>query len=289
MVRILPVLLLLGLFGSRSHAQSSASSVGFKIERTRLLWHDKVDREQKILLRLDGKDDDGINLSRDETVNMQIEYALVKGVDDAQANIELDSTLNNNGKIKYLLGLESLLKGYNNNFKRRDFPITIAQALIEAFNEGMALDRKGQSIEPIIAQNSYAVGKIIIECFCFRDNPGVYNSNAILLRKYLTIHPAETLAMLKNNLSVPFADSLIKAAAVRNPQQVYDFAAARDPLGAKIRSNPDKFVKTISTMANSKSGQLYFPFIDKLAKGEITFQEIDAVKDNNLNYYKLLV
>ena len=42
-------------------------------------------------------------------------------------------------------------------------------------------------------------------------------------------------------------------------------------------------------MANSKSGQLYFPFLDNLVKGKITFEEIDRVKGSDLEYYRLMV
>ncbi len=42
-------------------------------------------------------------------------------------------------------------------------------------------------------------------------------------------------------------------------------------------------------MANSKSGQLYFPFLENILKGKISFDEIDKVKDNELGYYRLMV
>src|SRR5436190_23430722 len=95
-------------------AQSMAGS-SFKIEKNRLLWHDKIDREQSKMLKLDGKDDGQVSITRDTTINLQIEYTLIKGVDDLQERIERDSTLSNNNKIKYLLGLESLVKGYNSH------------------------------------------------------------------------------------------------------------------------------------------------------------------------------
>jgi hypothetical protein len=153
----------------------------------------------------------------------------------------------------------------------------------------MMLEKSGQSIMPVVAENSYAVGKILVECFCFRENKGLQASNLLLVRKYVALHPTEILTVLKGNIDAPFADSLIRVAAYQNPRQVYDYAAARDRLGAKIRANQDPFVKTVATMASSRSGQLYFPFIDMLVKGKITFEEIDKVKENPLSYYRLLV
>jgi hypothetical protein len=42
-------------------------------------------------------------------------------------------------------------------------------------------------------------------------------------------------------------------------------------------------------MANSKSGQMYFPFLDNIVNGKISFSEIDSVKNNDFAYYRLLV
>lgn len=64
-------------------AQSTSATL-YRIDKSRLLWHDKVDREQKRLMGLDGKEDNLIIISKDETVNSQIEYALIKGVDELQ-------------------------------------------------------------------------------------------------------------------------------------------------------------------------------------------------------------
>lgn len=288
MHRALPVFIVFLLLASQSFSQATAVS-SYRIEKSRLLWHDKIDREQKRLLKLDGKDDNAISLSSDETVNLQIDYALIKGIDELQEKIETDSTLSHNLKIKYLLGLESLLKGYNGNYQKKDFPITMAQVLVDAYTKAMELDKRNESIEPVVEENAYGVGKILIDCFSFPENKGVEPSKILLVRKYLALHPTEILTVLKYNIDLPFADSLIRVAAYQNPRKVYDYAAAHDRLGSKIRANDDPFVKTIAKMASSKSGQLYFPFIDMLVKGKITFEDIDNVKDNELSYYRLLV
>jgi hypothetical protein len=88
---------------------------------------------------------------------------------------------------------------------------------------------------------------------------------------------------------LPFRDSLIKIAGYRHPRQLYDYAAADNKLGYAIRRIDDPFIRTVSRMARSSSGQLYFPFLDNLLKGRQTIEEIDAVKDDPVRYYKLLV
>ena len=64
---------------------------------------------------------------------------------------------------------------------------------------------------------------------------------------------------------------------------------ASNTLAMRIRSSKDSLVHTVAQMANSRSGQLYFPFLDNLIKGKISMGEIDKVKGDDLNYYRLLV
>ncbi len=288
MRRILPVTGLLLLFTAITHAQSSMS-YAFTIDKGRMLFHDKVDNEQKKLYAKTASGAKEIAVSKDENINLQVEYALIHEIDELQEEVEKDSVLSDNNKKKYLRALEYLVKGYNSHQGKKDFPPSIAPAIVEQFQLAMQLDKKNESIEPVIRNCSYPVGKIVTECFIFPENSGVKASRIIVLRKYLAIHPNEILPVLKNNINLPFTDSLIVVAAHLNPQQLYDYAAARDALGSRIRSNPDPMAKIVSQMAGSKSGQQYFPFIDLLINDKISFEEIDKVKDDDLNYYRLLV
>jgi hypothetical protein len=89
---------------------------------------------------------------------------------------------------------------------------------------------------------------------------------------------------------VPFRDSLIIVAGHKYPRILYDYAAANNRLGIAIRNIDDTLVKTISKMATAGgSGQIYFPFLDNILKGRLTLQEVDAVKNDDIKYYRLLV
>jgi hypothetical protein len=255
-----------------------------------MLWHDNIDREQKRLLALDGKADDSANLTRDPQTNQKIAEAMIRQVDELQQKIELDSTLTGQSKIKYLRSLESMVRGYNNNCQKKDFGPAIAPALVEAFKNAMQLDRQNKSIEPVIARSSYGVGMILIDCFLLpAENIGVRPSRPLLLEKYLELHPDDILGVLSSNPDLPFADSLIVVAGHRDIRKLYDYAAANTSLAVRIRNSNDSLVRTVARLANSRSGQLYFPFLDDLVGGKITIEEINKVKDNDLEYYRLLV
>ena len=258
----------------------------FKISTERMLFHDQVDKQQKAMLN----DHDSLKLSPDDAINLQVGDVFIRQVDELQEKIESDTTLSGQVKVKSLKSLETLLKGYNRFRDKKDYPISMAPALYKAYMECLILDRQGQSIEPVITKNDYGVGKLVIECFLFpTENAGVKNSRMILSRKYLETHPDDILAELNKNPNVPYADHFIEVAARRDIRKLYDYAAARNSLGLKIRNHPDSLVRMIGRMASSRSGQLYFPFLDNLMDKTITLAEIDSVKDNDLNYYRLMV
>lgn len=270
-----------------SYAQNSTSP-SYNIALGRKLWHEKVDSEQKKLQRLGGESNQ-LSFSGDETIDLQVEYALIKRVDELQKKMELDSVMADNEKVKYIRGLEYVVRGFNNNFRKKDFPVTIAPLLVRAYEEAIELDRKQESIEPLIEKYSYGVGSILIDFFEFVGNKGTKASRVVLTRKYLDKHPDQILPRLRVNPNLPFTDSLLKVAAHREPSTFYAYAAANDQLGSRIASSKDPFVNTLSRMARSKSGRLYFPFIDMVLTGKISFDDIDKVKDNDLSYYRLMV
>jgi hypothetical protein len=262
----------------------------FKIQQEHKLWHENIDREQKRLLALDGNADDMIQASKDENINLQIADVMIRQVDLLQEKIETDSALSGQMKIKYLRSLETMIRGYNNNFRHKDFPPSMAPALFDAFVAAMHLDRDNQSIEPVIAENSYGTGKILIDCFLLPvENPGIKSSRIILIRKYCDLHPEEIFVVLTSNPDLPFADSLIITGGKKNIRKLYDYASGNSILAKRIRNSPDSVIRMVGRIASSKSGQLYLPFLDNLINHRITIAEINKVKDNNLLYYKLLV
>ncbi|MBS1933407.1 MAG: hypothetical protein JST96_05355 [Bacteroidetes bacterium] len=275
----LPLLLVLG------SVFAQPGPYPFKVAQDRMLFHDNVDNQQKRLLDLLAKQSDSVS-------SIKIKDALIRRVDQLQEQIESDTTMNTNGKKRYLRGIEAMLSGYIANYNKPDFPPSLAPALVSAFEKAMKSDKKNESIEPVIAENSYGVGQILIDNNCFTlpyENAGIKPSRFVLFRKICAMHPTEILSRLQSNLDVPFADSLIIVAGHNNVRQLYDYAAANNPLGWRIRNSRDTLVYVIGQLATSKSGQLYFPFLDNLIKGKITLDDIDAVKENGLNYYRLLV
>src|ERR1700761_5444363 len=73
---------LLILASFRGQAQPN-SAYPIKVAQDRMLWHDKVDKQQQILFQYGGnKNDTLMRLTRDETVNVEITDALSRQVDE---------------------------------------------------------------------------------------------------------------------------------------------------------------------------------------------------------------
>jgi hypothetical protein len=260
-----------------------------KPPKNRELFHDFVDKQQKDILKSDGKADEEFKPSSDEDVNFLLTRAATSNVDWVQYRIEKDTSLNSQIKIKYLRGLENLLKYFNNNWRRGTVRPTQLPVIVEEYEKCIRADIANESIDGMIDQLPYEVGLNLINSGAFDKNAGYANCQDILIKKYCALHPDRVFLKLRDNIDVPFRDSLIKVAGYRDPGQLYNYAAANNRLGTAIRSINDPLVTAVSRMALSNSGRWYFPFLDDIMKGKITIGDIDEVKDDSVKYFRVLV
>jgi hypothetical protein len=260
-----------------------------KPPKNRELFHDFVDKQQKDILKSDGKADDEFKPSSDDEVNFLLTKTATSSVDWVQYRIEKDTTLNSQIKIKYLRGLENLLKYFSNNWRKGNVRPTQLPVIIDEYEKCMRADIANTGIDIIIDQLPYEVGLNLINSGAFDKNAGYGNCQNILIKKYCALHPDRILLKLRDNIDVPFRDSLIKVAGYRDPGQLYNYAAANNRLGTVIRSINDPLITAVSRMALSNSGRWYFPFLDDIMKGKMTMGDIDDVKDDSVKYFRLLV
>ena len=195
-----------------------------------------------------------------------------------------------NKKLYYLKGLPILLRNLKSGWRSKLFDPASLPAVVDAYDECMELDKNNMAIDSFINLVDYQVAVPVVRSSAFDNNAGIKTSQDLLILKYCLLYPAETFLTLKNNPDVPFADSLVKVMAKKYPLQLYSFAQGGNKLGTIIRNiKDDDFVKTIATLSQSRSGQQYFPFLDNIVKGKITIAQLDSLKDDSLQYYRLLV
>lgn len=263
-----------------------------KIDIARIRYHENIDKLQKQVLHFNGGDGSRLNISKNADINAFVTTAIIDEVNVLKDTIESAKTLDHRLKVKYLSGLENMLKGFYNGWRNKSFNPILGPALVNNYKALLNADTKKEDILPIVTRASYDVGNINIngEVSAFSENTGFNESRNILFKKFCKNNPDKVLPMLEQYYNVPFADSLVQAAAYHNPNQLYDYAAAtRTNVGRLIRRNSDSLVKAIVAIATSKSGQQYYPFIDEIVHGRLTLQDIYDVMGDNVLYYRLLV
>lgn len=279
------LLLIVGInsFAQTSYNNTSYTNTGCKPPFNRVRWHDLIDASQRNALK-------SFHGGNNEEVKYYTVQALTKGVDDLQCSIEKDSLTKDQPKVGYLRGLDDLVRRFTALYKLRQFNASNLPAALKAYEECMMKDERKQTIQDIIDRNPYQVDHLLIECGAFRNNIGIRAAQNITWLKYLDLNPDEILITLKKHPDLPYRDSMIKVVAYRDPKRLYDFAQAHDWFGDAIANVRDSMVMAITKMARgNKSGQLYFPFLDNIIAGKISFEDIDRVKNDDVNYYKLLV
>lgn len=258
----------------------------------RQLFHGYIDEQQKIILKSDGKNDNQYTPSADDEINFLLTQTVIKRVDALQCKIEADTLLKDQSRVRYLRGIEYLLKFFSINIKAKKIKPAILPDIVTAYEKCMQMDKQGLSIESIINQFPYETAYSVIRAdnTTFEKNSGYKAAMQAVVLKYCNLYPEKTLSTLRDNPGMPFADSLVRAVAKHYPRQLYDNAQANNKLGFIIRNiTDDNFIKTIVQMSKSKSGQQYFVFLDNILNEKITIEEIDAAKDDSVRYYKLMV
>lgn len=253
----------------------------------RRLFHDRIDREQKLVEKA--------KVSSNEDINLTITDALVRKVDELQNFVETSpKVVTNNDKVRYLTYIELMIKGFRTAWRQKQLTPAYAPMLIDNFESAMKLNIDGQSMAPVIQKTPYEVGKIITDVFT--ENKGYRESRNILFQKYCTLNPDKILQSIEPYANEPFADSLVAVSAKINPVGIYNYAAApNSPVGKLVIRNQNPLVVKLVELSKTPSALLYFPFLDDILSGKKSMADIKKyVGDgetgyDSIGYYKLLV
>src|SRR6185503_9724359 len=117
-------------------------------------------------------------------------------------------------KVKYLKGLENLLKFCGSNARTRKISPSILPDILRVYEECMQNDKQGRSIADIIDRSSYETAYSVIKAdnVTFEKNSGYKRSQDAIILKYCILYPKKILQTLTQYPNVPFADSLVRIA-----------------------------------------------------------------------------
>ncbi|PZP49055.1 MAG: hypothetical protein DI598_08760 [Pseudopedobacter saltans] len=264
------------------------------IPQSRIFFHDKIDKLQKRIFLLDNKEDTLFTPYVDnDGLNAIANHAATVSIDSFQTAIEKNNNWDGNVKIKFLRGFGDALQLYAAAFTDKRIKGAQLQGMVNSYAQAAELESEGLPITPAIDRSSLEVGGLLIDNFAFKDNQGIADCKQLLIGKECQKYPTQALEILNRHPEYKKADSIIIDFAHRNPDVLYDYASSTSRISNTIRNNKDLLVRVISQMANpsKKNGRQYFPFLDNLYKGKITFEEIDKTLDDptKVSYYRLLV
>ncbi|MRG47764.1 hypothetical protein GFS24_21755 [Chitinophaga sp. SYP-B3965] len=265
----------------------SAQPQQIKIPIQRQIFHDNIDKEQVTADKFDSKTDNYIKVGDDEAINLQVTNALIKQVDDIQIEIEKDTALDQRLKVKYLSGLQQVLKDYNSKRAFRRIDAAEAPSIVQAYRSMMLADIKGQSIYPIARKLSFESGDKLVEVF--NDNPGYKESRQEMFSKYAFKNLEDIMPKLGPYLDYPVTDSVIATVARLYPNKLLTYATSYTPTASAIRRNPDHLVQQIVQIGRSSQSTKLMPFIDQLLDGSSTVAELEASVENDDNYFRQMV
>lgn len=205
--------------------------------------------------------------------------------------IEKSELIDNNGKYTWLRGVNDILTGYmNNSAVNRPAPTSIVK-LLETYQTAMQKQLKGESIAPLMQFLDLESAGLFAENIGLLKNIGIVEVKDSIVVKQCVRNPDRILPILVKSPGTASAESLIIQAAFRNPEELYSYAAAPNPLGKKIQSVNHPFVKIVAQLALTSTGRMYFPFLDQLYTGKLKMDSITRFvgNDTSSGYYSLLV
>ena len=268
-------------------------SVVVPISRQR--FHDKIDNEQKLADKADGKIDGILKVSGNEEINLQVTDALTRRINEFQDFIEEnDNVKSSNEKIRQLGYIEDLVRNFRIDWKLRRMNPALAPVLVDNFETVWRANMDSFSIAPYIKDMPYEVGMLLTSIFT--KNSGYGESKKLLFLNFCNMHPEKILSNIRPYVSESFADSLVVVACKNDPEQLYDYAySTKTPEGKLIQRNTDPMVKAIVQLSKLENALLYYPFLDNILNEKITTDEIKKIIGNgargydSVGYFKLLV
>ena len=286
---LLPILLLI----SWNEIYALQDSVVVPISRQR--FHDRIDQEQMLTDKADGKQDGFYKVSGNEEINLQVTDALQRRINEFQDYIEVTNrVLSNNDRIRQLGFIEKLVRDYRIYWKVRKINPSLAPVLVTQFERIWKANMDGENMTPLIKETSYEAGMLLADIF--DKNPGYKESRNLLFLKFCNLNPDKILSHIRPFVSESFADSLVVVACKNDPEQLYDYAySTRTPEGQLIQRNTDPMVKAIVQLSKIENALLYYPFLDDILKDRISLETIKKYIGNgnkgydSVGYFKLLV
>jgi hypothetical protein len=264
-------------------------SLAQPIPMGRVLFHDKIDKEQQKADDFDGKTDNVVKVPGDSTSTAIFTRSLIHDVDRLQIMVEnfpangRDAVMENQQKIQALRALWELMRIYNGD--SRPDPV-FYKKLVNNMHDMLV-----------------AINENKLMAFA-KANPDIYtlNNGKVLFDKqpevrayvYTELGKADPMMMIKRleeYSSDAFAPAIIAAAAHISPNLVFNYATStNNALKNPVYRTKDPLVEAIVKIASTSKAPLKaFPFLTDIYMGRMTVAQVDALTENPDRYFMHLV
>lgn len=255
----------------------------------RVLFHDRINNEQRSADSADGRIDGKVVFKRDSSKSFSLTQALQHDIDRLQVLIEnmpangREDVADNQLRIQCLRALWEMLRQYNADPKPdADYTVKLVanmHDMLIAANEDKQMD--------------YELAHPIMQTL---DNGMVLLDNHPAERAYIYSemgrqYPMVMVKRLTEYAKDTFASDIIKVAARLDPALIFNYALSSNILlkGAVYRTE-DPFVQAIVEVASNSAAPLKaFPFLADLYLKRKTIGQIDTIADNPTLSYENLV
>lgn len=253
--------------------------------------HETILHTLDLISRLKAKSDSVLPVTGNAAFDRSLFRSVRVRVNNLRAMVESNQSLNDNARFKWLRGINEMLADFISVYRTRQVSTALLPALVKAYEDAMRAEIAGLSIESVVAEHAQEIGNILIDNFALKNNTGIAASKDLLVLKACQRNPEDVLNILTRYPDNRYADSLIIQTAFRDQEELYRFAAVPNALGRRIQSVNHPLVKIIGRLALTKTGRMYFPFLDNLYRNKITMDSIMpyVLNDTSIGYYRLLV
>lgn len=287
-----PLLFIIGFFISFLATGATLPDT-IQIPVYRQYFHDKISNEQNQIDQLDNQKDSFIRVGNNEEINLQLTHALFGKINEIEDWIEINEKIEkNNDKVKLLTNIENGLRLFREAVSKNNISILDLPHVTEVLEN--IIHQYPESIVPYIENENPEVAQII--AFAFQDNIGFSEAKNKAYFKYSVAHPDKILFSIKPFANEVFADSLIFLACKYYPSDAFSSAQSiNSAAGQLIHKSNNQLVKLIAELSKTENALMYFPFIDDLASGKKSMNDIKKFIGNgesnydSVGYYKLLV
>jgi len=126
----------------------------------RQYFHDKINNEQKLCDRGDGKLDNMFRVGNNEEVNLRISDVLFRKIDELQNWVEQNNAIEkNNDKIRYLGYIETELRFFRLAWKKKEITSGEFPKLIDNFTKILKSAEVENSLPTLLKDMPYSIAK----------------------------------------------------------------------------------------------------------------------------------